>query len=136
VAGDLGEAADTGWKQWRYSEQDIGSGVVIGACVQDGQLPQTPSGRTPNYQTGRASDRPVEAFKRWCPGEAQWFSKSRKGGCPRARKTRNSAEDIGSDASRHYRQPRHPRREEIIGERRNVADAKHWGEAGWNVRLR
>jgi len=35
VAGDLGEAADTGWKQWRYSEQDIGSGVVIGACVQD-----------------------------------------------------------------------------------------------------
>jgi len=35
VAVDLGEAADTGWKQWRYSEQYIGSGVVIGACVQD-----------------------------------------------------------------------------------------------------
>jgi len=35
VAGDLGEAADTGWKQWRYSEQDIGSGVVIGASVPD-----------------------------------------------------------------------------------------------------
>jgi len=35
VAGDLGEVADTGWKQWRYSEQDIVSGVVIGACVQD-----------------------------------------------------------------------------------------------------
>jgi len=35
VVGDLGEAVDTGWKQWRYSEQDIGSGVVIGACVQD-----------------------------------------------------------------------------------------------------
>jgi len=35
VVGDLGEAADTGWKQWRYSEQDIGSGGVIGACMQD-----------------------------------------------------------------------------------------------------
>jgi len=35
IVADLGEAADTGWKQWRYCEQDIGSGVVIGACVQN-----------------------------------------------------------------------------------------------------
>jgi len=54
---------------------------------------------TPSYQSGRASDRPVEAFKRRCPGEAQRFGKSRNGGCPRTRKTRYTAEDIGSDAS-------------------------------------
>jgi len=34
VAGDVGEAGDAGWKRWRYSEQDIGSAVVIRACVQ------------------------------------------------------------------------------------------------------
>jgi len=38
--------------------------------VQEKQLPKTPSARAPNYQSGRASDRPVEAFKRSCPEEA------------------------------------------------------------------
>jgi len=71
------------------------------------------------------SDRPVEAFKRRYPGEAQRFDKSWNVGCPRTRKTGNSAEDIGSDASRHHRQPRYHRRAELIGERRNVADVKH-----------
>jgi len=44
--------------------------------VPEQQLPKTPSARASNYQSGRASDRPVEAFKRRCPGEAQRFSKS------------------------------------------------------------
>jgi len=39
-------------------------------------------------------------------------------------KTGDSAEDIGSDASRHHRQPRYHRRAELIGERRSVADVK------------
>jgi len=32
---------------------------------------ETPSAREPHYQPERASSRPVEAFKRRCPGEAQ-----------------------------------------------------------------
>jgi len=48
----------------------------------------------------------------------------------------DSAEDIGSDASRRLWQPRYHRRAELIGERRSVADVKHQGEAGWNVHLR
>jgi len=67
-------------------------------------LPRTPSARTPNYQTGRVNDRPVEAFKRRCPVVP--------------------AEENGSDASRHSRQPRPHRRAELSGERRNVADIK------------
>jgi len=37
----------------------------------------------------------------------------------------DSAEDIGSDASRHLRQPCYHSRAELIGERRSVADVKH-----------
>jgi len=48
----------------------------------------------------------------------------------------DSAEDIDSDASRHFRQPRYYRRAELIGEHRSVTDVTHYGEAGWNVRLR
>jgi len=40
-----------------------------------GPKPRVPE--TPSYQSERASDRPVEAFKRSCSGEAQRFSKSR-----------------------------------------------------------
>jgi len=54
---------------------------------------------------------------------------------PSVRKTRyrseDSAEDIDSDTSRHFRQPRYHRRAELIGERRSVADVTHYGEAGW-----
>jgi len=48
---------------------------------------------------------------------------------PRARTTRHwsddSAEDIDSDASRHFRKPRYHRRAELIGERRSVTDVTH-----------
>jgi len=40
-------------------------------------------------------------------------------------KSGDSAEDIGSDASRHHRQPRYHPRAELIGDRRSVADVKH-----------
>jgi len=40
-------------------------------------------------------------------------------------KTRDSAGYLGSDASRHYRQPRYDRRAEFIGERRSFADVNH-----------
>jgi len=45
---------------------------------------------TPSYQSGRASDRPVEAFKRRCPGEAHGFGESRNGGSSKTRKTGDS----------------------------------------------
>jgi len=40
-------------------------------------------------------------------------------------KTGDSAVDIGSDGSRHHRQPRYDRGAELIGERRSFADVKH-----------
>jgi len=38
--------------------------------------------------------------------------------------TGDSAEDVGSVASRHHRQPRYHRRAVLIGERRSVANVK------------
>jgi len=43
---------------------------------------------------------------------------------PSARTTRYWSEDIDSDASRHFRQPRYHRRAELIGERRSVAEVE------------
>ncbi|XP_070854664.1 uncharacterized protein [Drosophila suzukii] len=40
-------------------------------------------------------------------------------------KSTDRTEDIGSDASRHHRQPRYHRRADLIGERKRVADVKH-----------
>jgi len=88
----------------------VSRGIVLESPAITGEVPkqQLPKKyrvpETPSYQSGRASDRPVAAFKRCCPGEAQRSGKSRSDGGPRTRRTRNSAEDIGSDASRHHRQ--------------------------------
>jgi len=39
--------------------------------VPEHQPPKSPSARTPSELSGRASERPVEAVNRRCPGEAQ-----------------------------------------------------------------
>jgi len=58
------------------------SPAIIGE-VPEQQLTKTPSAREPHFQPERESSRPVEAFKRLCPGEAQRFIKSQNSDCPR-----------------------------------------------------
>jgi len=79
--------------------------------VPEQQLTETSCAREPNYEPGNASSRPVEAFKRRCPGEAQRFTKFRNGDLlPQepeitsslaASTIRSRAGDIGSDISGH-----------------------------------
>jgi len=72
--------------QLRFQEALSWRALRLTAKSPHQQLPKIPSARTPNFQTGRASDRPFDTFKGLCPGEAQRFSKSRNGGRPRTRK--------------------------------------------------
>jgi len=104
------------------TKQDLGrrtSGVSICGfkrrCIGDHcgyrRSPRTASAQNPECQKrqatsqkGRAID-PLRHLRGVVPEKP---SDSASPGCPRARKTRISAQDIGSDASRYHRQPRHP----------------------------
>jgi len=66
---ELGEESCLRWIDLRFQEERLESPII--GEVPEQQPPKSQGARTPSCLSGRAGERPVEAVKRRCPGEAQ-----------------------------------------------------------------
>jgi len=108
------------WREGRAVDRFVVSrGVGLEIPAITGEVPEQQQPKTSSARNAKLLVRKGERTTRSGIQEAlSWRS-------PAARQETAQSANIGSDASRHHRQPRYHRCAELIGERRSVADVKH-----------